>query len=101
MKVTVNFGQTPAEVNSETGGRTILPPWGFLVEAPRFLAFHARSWNGRDYGNGALFTLRPADSKDLKDSASIRAFHAFGPMTLSWHGKTYEVKREEVISPGI
>lgn len=101
VKVTVNFGQTPAEIKSETGGRTILPPWGFLVEAPRFLAFHARSWNGQDYGNGALFTLRPTDNRDLKDSASIRIFHAFGPATLSWRGRNYEVTREEVIHPGL
>jgi len=101
VKVTVNFGQTPAEINSETGGRTTLPPWGFLVEAPRFLAFHARTWNGQDYGNGALFTLRSTDNKDLKDSAGIRVFHAFGPTTLSWRGKTYEVKREEVIEPRV
>ena len=99
VKVTVNFGQTPAEVTSETGGRSVLPPWGFLVEAPRFLAFHARSWNGQDYANGALFTLRPTDGKNLKDSNRIRVFHAFGPATLAWRGKTYEVPREEVIQP--
>ncbi len=101
VKVTVNFGPSPAEINSDTGGRTILPPWGFLVETPRFVAFHARSWNGQDYGNGALFTLRPTDNKDLKDSVSIRVFHAFGPTTLSWRGRSYEVIREEVIKPSI
>ncbi len=101
VKIIVNFGPTPAEINSDTGGRTILPPWGFLVEAPRFIAFHARSWNGQGYGNGALFTLRPTDNKDLKDSASIRVFHAFGPMTLSWRGKNHDVQREGVIKPGI
>ena len=95
--VTVNFGQTPAEVTSETGGRTVLPPWGFLVESPRFVAFHARLWNGQDYGDGVLFTLRPTDNKPLKDSGAIRVFHAFGPAALFWQGKTYEVKREEVI----
>ncbi|MEN6424808.1 MAG: DUF6259 domain-containing protein [Phycisphaerales bacterium] len=100
-KVTVNFGQTPAEVTSETGGRTVLPPWGFVVENPRFVAFHAQSWNGHDYGDGALFTLRPTDNKPLKDSGSIRVFHAFGPATLSWRGKAYEVSREETIEPGI
>jgi hypothetical protein len=99
VKVTVNFGPTPAEITSETGGRTILPPWGFLVEAPRFVAFHARAWNGQDYGSGALFTLRPTDNKDLKDSASIRVFHAFGSTTLPWRGKNYEVPREDVIKP--
>ncbi len=99
--VTVNFGQTPAEVDSQAGGRTVLPPWGFIVEGPRFIAFHARHWNGQDYGDGALFTLRPTDNKPLKESASLRIFHAFGPATLAWRGKTCEVKREELIKPGI
>ncbi len=99
VRVTVNFGQTSAAVDSESGGRTVLPDWGFLIESPRFLAFYARQWNGQNYGNGALFTLRPTDDKPLKDSGNIRVFHAFGPTTLAWQGKTYEVKREEVIQP--
>ncbi len=97
-KVTVNFGRTDAEIVSEIGGRTVLPPWGFLVESPRFIAFHAHFWNGQDYGDGALFTLQPTDDKPLKDSGSIRVFHAFGPATLVWLGKTYELKREQVIT---
>jgi len=96
-KVTVNFGPADAEVVSEIGGRTVLPPWGFLVESPHFVAFHARFWNGQDYGDGALFTLRPTDAKPLKDSAVIRVFHAFGAATFFWQGKACEVKREEVI----
>jgi len=96
-KVTVNFGPASAEIDSDLGGRTILPAWGFLVENPRFTAFHARHWNGQDYGSGALFTLRPTDDKPLKESSSIRIFHAFGPAPLTWQGKTYEIKREEII----
>lgn len=99
--VTVNFGQSSAEVNSETGGPTLLPPWGFIVESPQFVAFHARHWNGQDYADGALFTLRATDDKPLSESASIRVFHAFGPTTLAWRGKTYEVKREDAIKPGV
>lgn len=100
-KITVNFGPTPAEVASQTGGRTVLPPWGFLAENPRLIAFYATHWNGRDYANGALFTLRPTDDKPLKNSAAIRVFHAFGPQTLAWRGKSYDVKREEVIKPAL
>ncbi len=96
-KVTVNFGQTPAEVTSETGGRTVLPPWGFLVESPHFVAFHACFWNGRDYGDGALFTLGSTDAKSLKETDRVRVFHGFGPATLSWEGKVHEIRREEAI----
>ncbi|MGE5296400.1 MAG: hypothetical protein ACM3VT_16385, partial [Solirubrobacterales bacterium] len=100
-KVTVNFGPTDAEVASEFGGRTILPPWGFLVEGPRFIAFHARFWNGQDYGDGALFTLRPVEEATFARTTGIKVFHAFGPAAFSWKGKTCGVKREEVIKPGV
>ncbi len=95
--VIVNFGATDAEVTCELGGRTILPPWGFVVEGPSFVAFHAKRWNDTDYGQGALFTLQSADGKPLKESASVRVFHAFGPAALSWQGQTREVRREELI----
>jgi hypothetical protein len=98
-RVTVNFGPTPADVTSQTGGRTVLPQWGFLVEGPRLIAFHATHWNGQDYPNGALFTLRPTDGRPMRDSATIRVFHAFGPSTIAWQSKAYEVRREEVIKP--
>ncbi len=102
VKVTVNFGQEPAEVTSQTGGRTVLPPWGFLAEGPRLVAFYATHWNGQDYPDGALFTLRPIDAKtNLKQAESVRIFHAFGPATLAWQGKSYEIKREEVIKPTV
>jgi hypothetical protein len=98
-RVIVNFGRTPAEIESDTAGHISLPAWGFVVMSPRFIAFHATQWAGQDYGPGALFTLRSTDDKPLKDSAAIRVFHAFGPTPLTWQGKTYEVKREEVIKP--
>jgi len=84
-------------VACELGGRTILPPWGFVVEGPRFVAFHAKRWSGTDYAQAALFTLQSADGKPLKESASFRVFHAFGSAALSWQGRTHEVRREEVI----
>lgn len=98
-RVTVNFGATDTEVASEGTGRAVLPPHGFLVEGPRFVAFHARHLNGQDYGQGALFTLRPNDGIVLAESGSIRVFHGFGPTTLRWQGKVYEVAREEIIKP--
>lgn len=100
-KVTVNFGPESAEVASEFGGRTVLPPYGFLTEGPRLIAFHARQWNNQNYGDGALFTLQPTDNQTLKQSTSIRIFHAFGPTAITWKGRTYEVKREQVTEPGI
>ncbi len=98
-RVIVNFGTTEAEVTSVLGGNVVLPPWGFVIEGPGFVAFHARQWAGQDYGKGALFTLRAIDRENLKDAQQVRVFHAFGPAALRWKGKLYNVQREQVIRP--
>lgn len=69
-----------------------------LVVSPAFVAFHARFWNGRDYGDGALFTVRLMDGEDLKNAGRIGVFHAFGSATFPWQGKSHDVRREEVLS---
>ena len=53
-----------SRVESRLGGSVMLPPWGFVVEGPKFAAFFARRWNGRDYPEGALFTLRARGRRD-------------------------------------
>ncbi|MHC4088124.1 MAG: hypothetical protein ACYSU5_23385, partial [Planctomycetota bacterium] len=96
-RIIVNFGTKDAQIESTLGGKVTLPPWGFVVEGPRFAAFHARRWNGQEYGKGALFTLRAMDQKSLKETIRIRVFHAFGPPALRWKGKIHKVQREKVI----
>ncbi len=98
-RVIVNFGTTETQVTSVLGGDVVLPPWGFVIEGPGFVAFHARQWAGQNYGKGALFTLRAIDNKNLKDAHQVRVFHAFGPATLRWKGDLYNVQREQVIRP--
>ncbi len=96
-KIIVNFGTEDAQVESTLGGKVTLPPWGFVIEGPRFAAFYARFWNGQEYEKGALFTLRPMDEKSLKETKRIRVFHAYGPPSLRWKGKIHKVQREKVI----
>ncbi|NIP53059.1 MAG: hypothetical protein GWN67_13390 [Phycisphaerae bacterium] len=96
-KIIVNFGTTDAQVESTLGGKVTLPPWGFVIEGPRFAAFHASFWNGQEYEKGALFTLRAMDEKNMKETKRIRVFHAFGPPALRWKGKIHKVQREKVI----
>ena len=97
--VIVNFGTTDARVTSKLGGDVVLPPWGFVVEGPHFVAFHARSWNTEEYGKGALFTLQAMDDKNLSETRRIRVFHAFGPPALRWRDGRYKVQREQIIQP--
>jgi len=98
--VVVNFGQKDAETASRYGGAVVLPPWGFVVDSPRFAAFYAKVWNGRTDPGGALFTVQALDGKDLEHSAKVRIFHAFGDPKIPWHGMMCEVRREEVIAAG-
>jgi hypothetical protein len=96
-KVIVNFGTREAQVKSTLGGQVILPPWGFVIEAPRFTAFYACRWNGQTYDKGALFTLKAMNKKNLKEADRIRVFHAFGAPTIRWNGKIHKVQREQEI----
>jgi hypothetical protein len=98
VRVIVNFGATDAGVEARWGGRITLPPWGFVVDGPRLAAFYARSWNGRDYPRGALFVLQAADGTSLDDAVRVRVFHGFGEPGLVWKGKTYEVRREQLLT---
>ena len=95
--VVVNDGPTEARVESRLGGSVLLPPWGFVVEGPKFAAFYARRWNGRDYPAGALFTLRPVSDETLIHADHVRIFHGFGDPRIDWRGSTHEVRREAVI----
>jgi hypothetical protein len=98
--VVVNFGESDATVQSKFGGQVVLPQWGFVVEGRSFAAFYARRWGGRDYPDGALFTIRLLKGNTLEDASQLRVFHGFGNPAVVWRGKTHDVRREEVIVPG-
>jgi hypothetical protein len=98
-KTIVNFGTIEARITSKLGGNVAMPPFGFVIEGPRFVAFYATCWDGENYPRGALFTVRAMDNKDLKESRRVRIFHAFGPDTIRWKGELYKVQREQVIQP--
>ncbi len=99
--IVVNDSPAEARVESRLGGSVVLPPWGFVIEGPKFAAFFARHWNGRDYPEGALFTLQPLGEVALIHANRVRIFHGFGDPRIDWRGGTHEVRREEVIAiPG-
>jgi hypothetical protein len=97
VTVTCNYGNDGAAVRSALGGEVVLPRWGFLIESPRFVAFHSSSWGGAAFTRPALFTLTSLDGKSLASAARIRAFHAFGPADLALRGKKAEIRREVVL----
>ncbi len=94
----VNGSPSDYVASSNVGGKVILPPYGFLVEAGTFSAIHACSWGNQAYNKPVLFTLTSLDGKSLVESEKVRVFHGFGESQLAWRGKIFDVRREEVIT---
>jgi hypothetical protein len=82
--------------NSKMGGKVILPPYGFVIESPTFVAFHALTWDGAEYNKPVLFTIRSLDGKPINDSNKIRVFHGFGEQKLKLKGQILTVAKEEI-----
>jgi len=92
VTITVTYDK-PAEVD---GVR--LPPYGFVVESPTFVAFCATKYNGIEYGSPVLFTARSLDGKPIAQSSQVRIYHGFGDSRIRLGGRTFEVQRESVVS---
>lgn len=89
--VTVNFGAADFAAQSTQGGAVTLPTWGFLIEGPQFVAFHATSWGGRKYATSTLFAVRCAGPR-------TQIFHGFGDSRLVWRGQEFEVRRDRELA---
>lgn len=96
--VVVNFGPTDVSVQLPAAGAAVLPPFGFVIQSPRFAAFYAKSFNGVQYPDGAMFTVQAADGKNLDQTQRLRIFHAFGQPRIAWRGQAYEVQREQLVT---
>jgi hypothetical protein len=100
-KASGEFGETRGYEDyvcaSEMGGEVVLPPFGFLIESPTFVAFHALSWGGMKYASPVLFTIRSLDGRPISESRKVRVFHGFGEQELRIRGRTYRVAKEETL----
>jgi len=100
VTVTVNLGDSDYVCNARFDQSVQLPPLGFLVESPTFVAFHARNWNGLKYDTALpLFTIRSLDGRPLASSHKIRVFHGFGPDQIRLAKSPISVQREEILDP--
>ena len=98
--IIINTGPTNFVCSSTLGGKTVLPPYGFLAESPRFLAFTALTWNKLTYTTPTLFTLRSLDGKPLAHSHQIRVYHGFGDKRLRLAKAIHTIPREALLQPG-
>jgi hypothetical protein len=92
VTITVNRGEDPFDAKGVT-----LPPFGFLVSSPTYIAFHATAFGGISYPTGALFTLRSLDGKPLTQSTRLRVYHGFGSQEVRLADRVVTVEREAVI----
>ena len=99
VDVVVNMSGAEYRLPSQRGGDVTLPPYGFAVESPTFVAFCALRWDGVQYDRPTLFTLRSLDGKPLSDSKQVRVFHGFGGKDVKACGRVQQVEKEAVIAP--
>lgn len=99
VEVVVNMSTNAFEYPQKSGV-VVLPPYGFLVQSPTFVAFHALSWGGVRYDAPAMFTLRSLDKHPLNRSRKVRVFHAFGSDQVRVGKLTHSVPTEMVLGFG-
>ena len=97
VHVIVNKSARNYTFDSAQGGKVVLPPNGFVVECPTFVAFYALSWDDVEYENPALFTIRSLDGASIPWSSRIHIFHGFGDKRIKIKGKIHTVERESII----
>ena len=93
FRIAVNEEDEPIDYQG-----TLLPRYGFAVEAPTFAAFHALEWGGLRYDRPALFTITSLDGRPLKDCLAARIYHGFGDPRIAWRGRMWTVEREQSVS---
>jgi len=98
VSVVVNMGDKNYEYKCRDSNIAILPPFGFVIESPQFIAFHSLSWNGIEYDNSVLFTVRSLDGKPIEQAKNLRVFHGFGDRRIKIGKEVKIVEREEIIS---
>lgn len=94
----VNYGTEPYHSVSITSQDYRLPQYGFLIESEEFIAFNASLYNGVEYAEPVLFTLRSQDKLPIWESASVKVYHGFGSPKLRIKTQEYIVETEAVIS---
>jgi len=98
VAVLVNSGKEEYEVKTKFGGDITIPEYGFIIESPNFIAFHSLNWNGVNYDEPVLFTVRSLDGREILRSKKIRIFHGFGNEKIKIGESMFSVKKESTVS---
>lgn len=97
--VTTNDRPEPRTLQGRDGRAVVLPAYGFLIESPQLVAFHASRYGAVEYASPALYVVRSLDGQPIATSKKVRVFHGFGDARLDLNGRVVEVPRETVLGP--
>ncbi len=70
----------------------VLPQYGFLIESPTLVAFHARSYRTMQFREPTMLVVQSVDKKHLKSSRQIQLYAAFGERPAKWNGRDVTIK---------
>ncbi len=87
VEITVNYDTADLVLKN-----AVLPQYGFVVESPTLLAFHARSYGAMKFTQPTMLVLRSADGKNLNSSRNIQMYSAFGDCPAQWNGRAVTSK---------
>ena len=88
VEITVNYDATDLVLKD-----AVLPQYGFLIESPSLVAFHARSYRALKFTKPTMPVVQSADGKPLSSSQELRMYAAFGDTPSRWDGKAITLKR--------
>ncbi len=88
VEITVNY-----DTHDLVLDKAVLPPYGFLIESPTLVAFHARSYRTIQFTQPTMLVVQSADGKKLKSSRQLRMYVAFGDTPTKWVGRPVTIKR--------
>lgn len=97
MSTLVNGSSSDYTYHSTLWGNIVLPPYGFVVNAGDFIAFHARTWHGITFKQPPFFTLESLDGHPIQKARRLKVFHGFGDVILPIWGQLFEIQREAVV----
>lgn len=93
LRIVINRGEEiyKEKVGNEENPKFILPKYGFWIQHPFFVAFHALRAFRHDFKEPALFTVRSLEGKLWLRAEKVRIWHGFGPDELMLGGKKFVV----------
>ena len=87
VEITVNYD--PSDFVTD---HAVLPQYGFLIESPTLVAFHARSYRDMKFGKPTMLVVQSTDGKSLNSSEALLMYSGCGDPPTTWNAKAVTMK---------